>query len=70
MAHSPPNYAAVATSYPKILPDVNNPSPIYHSARLPRGLPLVTSINGLMLAVFAFRGATLFCELVAEMRRL
>jgi hypothetical protein len=69
MAHSPPNYAAIAASYPSILPDINNPAPIYHSAGLPPGLPLVTSINGLMLAVFSFGGATLFCELIAEMRR-
>lgn len=68
MAHSPPNYQAIAASFPSILPDVNNPAPIYHSASLPLGLPLVASIQGLMLAVFSFGGATLFVELIAEMR--
>ena len=69
MAHSPPNYTAIAASFPDILPDINNPSPIFHYASLPPGLPLTANVNGLMLAVFSFGGATLFVELIAEMRR-
>jgi len=71
MAHSPPNYKIIAASYPAVLPpsEVDNPPPIFYYAGLPPGLTLVDNVNGLMNAVFSFGGATLFCELMAEMRR-
>ena len=71
IAHSEPNYTAVAASYPAVLPpsEVNNPPPIFYYGNLPPGLGLVDNVNGLMQAVFSFGGATLFCELMAELRR-
>jgi len=69
MAHSGPNYVAYHASYPKVLPDLNNPPPITISGASPPGLSIVDNVNGLMNAVFSFGGATLFCELIAEMRR-
>lgn len=69
MAHSPPNYELIHASYPTVLPNVNDPAPIFYYAGLPPGLTLVDNVNGLMNAVFSFGGATLFCELMAEMRR-
>ena len=69
MAHSPPNYQIIAASEPAVLPDINHPAPIFYYAGLPPGLTLPDNVNGLMNAVFSFGGATLFCELMAEMRR-
>ena len=71
LAHSPPNYQAVSTSYPKILPpdQLDNPPKIFYYGNLPPNTGLVDNINGLMQAVFSFGGATLFCELMAELRR-
>lgn len=69
MAHSPPNYQIIAASYPAVLPNVSDPAPIFYYAGLPPGLTLADNVNGLMNAVFSFGGATLFCELMAEMRR-
>ena len=59
----PPNYAAAAQSGI----DVNQP--IITTANWPPGLELPDYINGLMNCVFAYGGATLFNELMAEMRR-
>ncbi|KAK4544609.1 hypothetical protein LTR36_004181 [Oleoguttula mirabilis] len=59
----PPNYAANLASY-------NIPKgPVVTSANWPEGSTLKTKINGLMNCVFAYGGATLFNELMAEMRR-
>jgi hypothetical protein len=69
MAHSPPNYQLIHASYPGVLPNINDPPPVFHYGSLPPGLTLVDNVNGLMNAVFSFGGATLFCELMAEMRR-
>jgi len=59
----PPNYAASLTTYstPK--------GPIRTSANWPTDSNLKDRINGLMNCVFAYGGATLFNELMAEMRR-
>ena len=59
----PPNYAASFSTYatPK--------GPVHTSANWPPGTPLINRINGLMNCVFAYGGATLFNELMAEMRR-
>ena len=59
----PPNYDASLTSYgtPK--------GPVRTSSYWPEGSGLKDRINGLMNCVFAYGGATLFNELMAEMRR-
>jgi hypothetical protein len=58
-----PNYAASLASY-------NTPKgPIVTTANWPPGSTLGSGIEGLMNCVFAFGGATLFNELMAEMRR-
>jgi hypothetical protein len=69
MAHSSPNYVAVQASYPSLIPDINNPPPIRYFAGSPPGLSFVNNINGLMQAVFSYGGATLFINLLSEMRR-
>lgn len=70
MAHSSPNYTAVLASYPSLLPNgINNAAPISTTAGSPPGLSFRDNINGLMQAVFSFGGATLFPNLLAEMRR-
>ncbi|RFU33150.1 hypothetical protein B7463_g3182, partial [Scytalidium lignicola] len=59
----PPNYAASLTTY-------NTPQgPVVKSANWPAGTTLFNRVNGLMNCVFAYGGATLFNELMAEMRR-
>ncbi len=59
----PPNYAASLTAY-------NTPQgPTVTSATWPAGTTLYNGVNGLMNCVFAYGGATLFNELMAEMRR-
>ncbi|KIW21176.1 hypothetical protein PV08_01756 [Exophiala spinifera] len=67
MAHSDPNYKVYAASHPTF--DINNPDPIKVSGSTPPGLSIADNVNGLMNAVFSFGGATLFVELMAEMRR-
>lgn len=67
MAHSSPNYKLYAAANPDF--DVNHPDPIQVSGSAPPGLGIVDNVNGLMNAVFSFGGATLFVELMAEMRR-
>ncbi|KAF1957239.1 hypothetical protein CC80DRAFT_40790 [Byssothecium circinans] len=59
----PPNYEAAEIA--------NNvkPGPIVTSADWPEGLELRNYINALMNCVFAYGGATLFNEFMAEMRR-
>ncbi|KZF20803.1 hypothetical protein L228DRAFT_179732 [Xylona heveae TC161] len=64
VAHSPPNYVAAQQTY-GIPPN----QPIQHTAGSPAGLTFLDNINGLMQAVFSYGGATLFCELMAEMRK-
>jgi uncharacterized MAPEG superfamily protein len=67
MAHTEPNYKIYAAQHPDF--DINHPDPIVVSGPAPPGLSLSANVNGLMNAVFSFGGATLFVELMAEMRR-
>lgn len=64
VSNSSPNYTAVFASY-----GIPKGQPITTTAGLPPGLTFVDNINGLMQAVFSYGGATLFCELMSEMRR-
>ncbi|KAJ5812900.1 Amino acid transporter transmembrane [Penicillium robsamsonii] len=59
----PPNYAASLTSYqtPK--------GPVKTTGYWPEDSTLKNKVNAMMNAVFAYGGATLFNELMAEMRR-
>ncbi|EME87866.1 uncharacterized protein MYCFIDRAFT_159061 [Pseudocercospora fijiensis CIRAD86] len=59
-----PNYDASFATY-KTPPN----QPVRTSANWPEGTTLKDRINGLMNCVFAYGGATLFNELMAEMRR-
>ncbi|KAL1640492.1 hypothetical protein SLS58_006842 [Diplodia intermedia] len=63
VANSPPNYEAVYASYQ--IPQ----GPVKTSAGAPSDLTFIDNINGLMQAVYSYGGATMFCELMAEMRR-
>jgi len=67
MAHSPPNYKIYAAQHTDF--DIKHPDPIVVSGPAPPGLSIADNVNGLMNAVFSFGGATLFVELMAEMRR-
>jgi amino acid permease len=59
----PPNYDAVAQSY-------NIPEgPVQTTANWPESSTLNDKVNAMMNGVFAYGGATLFNELMAEMRR-
>ncbi|OXV05166.1 hypothetical protein Egran_07066 [Elaphomyces granulatus] len=77
-AHSPPNYsiavlgsAGSVVDPTTITPDPNTGvyPPVIHYNGLPNPNSLVGSINGLMQAVYAYGGAQLFVEFMAEMRR-
>ena len=76
MAHSDPNYdisvlgsAGSAVNKTTITP-VNGVYPkVIHYGGLPDSGDLVGAINGLMSGVFAYGGAQLFIEIMAEMRR-
>lgn len=77
MAHSPPNYAirvlgsaGSAVDESTSTPDANgNYPPIRHYDSLPDPKSLIGSINGLISDVFAYGGAQIFPEIMAEMRR-
>jgi hypothetical protein len=77
MAHSPPNYAisvlgsaGAAVDTTTITPDASGTyPPIIHYGGLPISKNLVGAINGLMSGIFAWGGAQLFLEFMAEMRR-
>ncbi|KAF8313416.1 oligopeptide transporter protein [Clavulina sp. PMI_390] len=61
IAHSPPNYAAALSS-------LGQPQgPVITQAFV--SLPLYSKINGIMNMVFAYGGAMIFPEMLAEMRR-
>lgn len=76
MAHSPPNYpistlgsAGSAVDPATITPDASgNYPPIIHYSGMPAN-NLVGALNGLMSGVFAYGGAQIFPEIMAEMRR-
>jgi len=59
----PPNYAASKAAYGTL------PGPVVTTANWPPNTTLYDRVNGIMNCVFAFGGATLFNELMAEMRR-
>ncbi|KAI0925331.1 hypothetical protein AcV7_005602 [Taiwanofungus camphoratus] len=61
VAHSPPNYAAAEAAYGI------TQGPIKKAAFV--GLPLASKVNGIMNMVFAYGGAMIFPEMLAEMRR-
>ncbi|PCH34695.1 amino acid transporter [Wolfiporia cocos MD-104 SS10] len=61
VAHSPPNYAAAESAYGIGI------GPIEKSAFV--SLPLSSKVNGIMNMVFAYGGAMIFPEMLAEMRR-
>jgi hypothetical protein len=60
----PPNYAAAQASF-----GTPPNQPIVTTANWPPGTTLIDRINGLMQGVYSYGGATLFNELMAEMRR-
>lgn len=61
---TPPNWPAVIASG-----FADAEGPIYTTGGTPPGKDFVDQINGLMQAVFSYGGATLFTNLLAEMRR-
>ena len=76
MAHSPPNHsiavlgsAGSAVDPTSITPVNGVYPPVRHYNGLPDPSSLVGSINGLMQGVFAYGGAQIFVEIMAEMRR-
>lgn len=77
MANSPPNYAisvlgsaGSANDDGSITPNAQGDyPPIIHYNGLPNPDSLLGSVNGLMQGVFAFGGAQIFVEVMAEMRR-
>ena len=77
MAHSPPNHAIAvlgsagsAVDPSTITPDAQGRyPPVRHYGGLPDSSSLIGSINGLMQGVFAYGGATIFVEIMTEMRQ-
>lgn len=74
-AHTPPLYSASASSAgysvnPALVTPVKGVyPPVQHSAGLPDPSNFGASVNGLMQAVYAYGGAMIFAEFMAEMRR-
>ena len=63
VAHNPPNFAGAQAAYgPSVVP-----GPV-HTANFV-SQPLFDKINGIMQMVFAYGGAMIFPEFMAEMRR-
>ena len=63
MAHSPPNYVAANTAY------MVDQGPVVTTAGPPARVGFQAQIVGLMQAVYSYRGAMLFVEFMAEMKR-
>ena len=61
VAHSPPDFAAAKAAFGI------DPAPV-HTAKFV-SLPLFSKINGIMQMVFAYGGAMIFPEFMAEMKR-
>ncbi|OCB89174.1 hypothetical protein A7U60_g3657 [Sanghuangporus baumii] len=61
VAHSPPNFASANAAFGI------DPAPVQTSAFV--SLPLFSKVNGIMQMVFAYGGAMIFPEFMAEMRR-
>ncbi|KAK3071647.1 hypothetical protein LTR53_008247 [Teratosphaeriaceae sp. CCFEE 6253] len=76
-AHSPPNFAisVLGSSGAVVDPDSITPDdsgnypPIIHYAGMPPSGSFVAALNGLLSGVFAYGGAQLFVEFMAEMKR-
>ncbi|TFK61152.1 hypothetical protein BDN72DRAFT_778575 [Pluteus cervinus] len=62
VAHSPPNFAAAMSSLGV------SPGPV-KTELFATDLPLFSKVNGIMQMVFAYGGAMIFPEMMAEMRR-
>jgi hypothetical protein len=62
VAHSLPNYAAAASSLGVMMGPVK-------TTLFAGGIPLFQQVNGIMNMVFAYGGAMIFPEMMAEMRR-
>jgi len=77
MAHSPPNFpisvlgsSGGATLPATITPDANGVyPPVIHFNGLPNPNSLTGSLQGLMQGVYAYAGAQLFIEFMAELKR-
>lgn len=61
VAHSPPNFPAAKAAYNL------DPGPVHTASFV--SLPLFLKVNGIMNMVFAYGGAMIFPEFMAEMRR-
>lgn len=61
VAHSPPNFASAEAAYGI------GPGPVQTAKFV--SLPLFSKVNGIMNMVFAYGGAMIFPEFMAEMRR-
>lgn len=61
IAHSPPNYAAAKAAYGIPAGPVSRPAFATY--------PFFERINGVMNIVYAYGGATIFAQIIAEMRR-
>ncbi|EMC94851.1 hypothetical protein BAUCODRAFT_158358 [Baudoinia panamericana UAMH 10762] len=75
-AHTPPNYAISVLGSAgglvdptTIKPDTQNYPPIIHYSGMPPSGSSIAALNGLLSGVFAYGGAQLFVEFMAEMRR-
>jgi amino acid transporter len=76
MAHSPPNFAisvlgsaGSAANVTSITPVNGVYPPVIHYSGLPNPSSIIGGINGLMQGVYAYAGAQLFIEFMAEMKR-
>ena len=61
VAHTPPNFASAKAAFGI------DQAPVQTSAFV--SLPLFSKVNGIMQMVFAYGGAMIFPEFMAEMRR-
>ena len=66
--HSPPNYDAAISVNGPIL-GFDSVGPVKTNAGKPEGVGFNVQVEGLQLAIGAYGGATIFVELMAEMRR-
>ncbi|PQE31881.1 amino acid transporter protein [Rutstroemia sp. NJR-2017a WRK4] len=62
-AHSAPNYEAVFQSYGI------SKGPVHHTVWIPSGTTFYTQLGAAMQIVYAYGGAMLYCEFMAEMKR-
>jgi len=76
MAHSPPNYqiallgsAGSITNITSVTPVDGVYPPVMHYNGLPDPNSIIGGVNGLMQGVYAYAGAQLFVEFMAELKR-